>query len=198
MLPKYRPGDKGTQGLVSTWCGRRGKQLGGNIGKHPPEIFLVRVWAKHEELAALQVVFPMAQEHVGPTDVGTGDPVRCHSCGFSCPGHSLGVQSFLEPMPRRCQSPWQELSPSSSTFSFPPWCSWSRASSSGGEGSINHAALSPGTAAAQPDVGRTWSGMNPSLPSKGQALSSRLSSDLVPTKAESPLKQSLGSQMLYK
>lgn len=86
LLPKYRSGDKVTQGLCVCVCRKRGKQLQGNIGKDPPEIFLVRVWAKHEDLAALQVVFPMAQEHVGPVDVGTGGLVRCHLCGFSCLG----------------------------------------------------------------------------------------------------------------
>lgn len=77
LLPKDRSGDKVAQGLVYVVWQER-KTASREYGKDPPEIFLVRVWAKHEELAALQVVLPMAQEHVGPADVGTGVPVRCH------------------------------------------------------------------------------------------------------------------------
>lgn len=136
---------------------------------------------------------------LGGLSHGTGT-CRTHGCGNWGPCEMSLVWLLLSwsQCPGRCQSPWQELSPSSSSFSFPPLCSQSRVSSSGREGSINQAGLSPATAAAQPGAGCGRSGMNPSLPSKGQTLSSRLSDDLVPTKAESPLKQLLGSQLLYK
>lgn len=104
LLPKYRSGHKVTQGLVYVVWEER-ETASREYWEGSPEIFLVRIRA-----CSPPGGLSNGTEHVGPADVGPGDPVRCHLCGFSCPGdarapgrssaHLPAVFPFLLGVPR--------------------------------------------------------------------------------------------------